>query len=181
MASLSAVTNDTPTMPQRIQRLTHQSTLREKVFEAVLLGQLGVELLERYIDFTVLHPVSDRDGYDVVIDSGAVVRHVQLKTTIVGTTTRDVPINMRLALKPSACVIWMVFDPATRTFSEFRWFGAAPGQPLPDLGNRPVKHSRANAFGIKAVRPGMCGLPLARFERLRSIAALADRLFGETP
>lgn len=162
----------------RIWRLTHQSSLREKVFEALLLGLLGVELLERDIDFAVLHAMSDRDGYDVVIESGAIVRHIQLKATITGTATREVPINRRLADKPSGCVIWMVFDPTTRSFTEFRWFGGEPGMRMPDPGDRPVRHTRANRHGVKALRPEMCSIRLSQFERLSSIRDLVNRLFG---
>lgn len=170
--------NGHPAPDERIRRLTHQSSLREKILEYRLLGELGVELLERDIDFTVLHSVSDHHGYDAVVDAGTVERHIQLKATTVGTTTRNVPISTRLAAKPSGCVIWMVFDPVERRFTEFRWFGAAPGQPLPDLGERPVRHSRANAAGVKAIRPEQRSLGLAKFERLSSIQAVADRLFG---
>lgn len=160
------------------RNLNHLSTLREQVLEQLLLGQLGLELLSRDIDFTVLHAICDRDGFDVVLDFGQRDRHIQLKTTILGSTTRAVPINLRLAAKPAGCVIWSVLDPATRDFAEFRWFGAAPGMPLPDPGHRAVRHSRANASGIKAVRSGMRSLPVSRFERLNTIAALADRLTG---
>lgn len=179
MTSLVAITGHRIVDDDRIGRLTHQSSLREKVFELKLLGDLGVELLERGIDFAVLHSMSDRDGYDIVMETGATVRHIQLKATTVGTTTREVPVNIRLAAKPSGCVIWMVFDPASRRFAEFRWFGAAPGLPLPDPGIRPVRHSRANAAGVKAIRPEMRSLGLAAFERIPTIGALADRLFGE--
>jgi hypothetical protein len=71
------------------------------------------------------------------------------------------------------------FDPASRKFAEFRWFGAAPGQPLADVGNRPVRHSRANAAGVKAIRPEMRSLGLGGFERISTIGSLADRLLGE--
>jgi hypothetical protein len=53
-----------------------------------------------------------------------------------------------------------------------------PGEPLPDLGERFMRHSRGNAKGLKAVRPGMRSLAASRFETLPDMAALADRLFG---
>lgn len=159
-------------------QLPHYSTVREKVLEHLLLGQLGLELLVRGLDFTVLHAVPDRDGYDLVIDAGSIARHIQLKSSVVGGKTRRVPINTRLAAKTSGCVVWTIYNPAIRDFSDLRWFGGAPNEPLPDLGDRPVRHSRGNSEGAKAIRPGMRMLTLARFERLEGIAALADRLFG---
>lgn len=170
--------NDRQPALDRIQRLTHQSSLRERVFENLLLGLLGIELLERSIEFTVLHPTSDREGYDVVIEHGPVIRHIQLKATVTGSATRTVPVNTRLAARSSGCVIWMVFDPASRTFAEYRWFGGAPGMPLPHPGDRPVRHSRGNRDGVKAIRPEIRALALNRFERLTTIGELAYRLFG---
>jgi len=176
MATTAA--NDPLANWDRIRRLTHQSSLREKVFESLLLGLLGIELLERGIDYAVLHSTSDRHGYDVVIENGPIIRHIQLKTTITGTATREVPINTRLAARQSGCVIWMVFDPDRRAFVEFRWFGGPPGAPLPNLGDRPVRHSRANRTGIKAIRPDIRALKLNQFERLATIGDLTERLFG---
>jgi hypothetical protein len=154
--------------------------MREKVIEHLLLGKLGGELLARDIQFEVLRSESDA-GVDIVFEAGSVVRHVQLKSSIAGGATRDVPINLSLAVKPSGCVIWLVYDPAARDFDEIRWFGGRPGDRLPDLGNRVARHSRANAAGIKAERSGHRLLPLRRFERLEDAAQLADRLFGIMP
>lgn len=179
MASLVDITGHILVDDERVRRLTRQSSLREKVFEFQLLGELGIEMLARGIDFAVLHSMSDRDGYDVVIETGPIVRHIQLKTTIIGTTTREVPINRRLASRPAGCILWSVFDPEIRRFVEYRWFGAMSGHPIPDLGHRAVRHSRANASGVKAIRPDMRSLSLASFERLYTIEAVADRLFGE--
>lgn len=179
MASIVDITGHIVADDERVQRLTRQSSLREKVFEFQLLGELGIEMLARGMDFAVLHSTSDRDGYDVVIETGPIVRHIQLKTTTIDTTTREVPINMRLASKPAGCVLWSVFDPEVRRFVEYRWFGAMSGHPIPDLGERAVRHSRANAAGVKAIRPDMRSLGLARFELLYTIEAVADRLFGE--
>lgn len=166
-------------MSDRTQRMTHGSTLREIVFEHLVLGAIELELLERGHDFAELHGRADRDGYDVVLEVGSIARHVQLKSTTLGCATREVPVNSRLASKPSGCVIWSVYDPDIRGFSEYRWFGAVPGEPLPDLGDRVARHSRANAKGIKAFRPAIRNVGLARFERLTSIPDLVDRLFGE--
>ena len=70
-----------PTWPRA---LTHTSSMREKVFEHKLLAELGLELMERGIEFEVLHGETDRDGHDIVLEAGGILRHVQLKVTITG-------------------------------------------------------------------------------------------------
>lgn len=94
-----------------------------------------------------------------------------------GGRTASVPINTRLASKPSACVIWMSYDPETLDIAGWRWFGGLAGKPLPDLGDRKARHTRANAQGVKAGRPGVRILPARKFDRIGSIAELTDRLF----
>ncbi|BBD98862.1 hypothetical protein SAMIE_1023630 [Sphingobium amiense] len=179
MIATAAAPDDGLPVSARAGHLTHQSSLRETVFRHRLLGELGIELLSRGIDFSYLYSDADRDGYDMVVEVGALMRHIQLKSSVAGGSTREVPVNVRLAAKPSGCVIWTPFDPAMRCFTEYRWFGAAPGEPLPDLGTRAVRHSRASADGVKAIRPGLRSLPLSRFSRLPDVAALVDHLVGE--
>ncbi|HEX6372902.1 MAG TPA: hypothetical protein VF006_28525 [Longimicrobium sp.] len=42
-------------------------------------------------------------------------------------------INLRLAERPSGCVVWIWFDPDTLALGPFYWFGGAAGEPLPDI------------------------------------------------
>lgn len=163
------------------RQLTHNSSLREKTFEHLFLSQLGLELLARGVDFDVLHGEVDRHGYDVVIDAGGVMRHIQLKVTNVGGARSDVSVNTKLSKKPSGCVVWLIFDPKARSFGGIRWFGSHPGHPLPDTGMKIARHSRANADGVKEERPDHRVLPGSRFDRLEDIGHLADRLFGIMP
>lgn len=174
-----------PASPERppvwVKALTHTSSMREKVFEHKLLGDLGIELMARGIEFEVLHGETDRDGHDVVLEAGGILRHVQLKVTVPGGARSEVTVNTRLAAKPAGCVVWLSFDPASRSFTSIRWFGNPPGTPLPDPGSRVARHSRANAQGIKNQREGHRVLPASRFDQLDDVAHLADRLFGTLP
>jgi hypothetical protein len=165
----------------QIQALTHASSMREKVFEHLLLADLGMELMARGIEFEVLHGETDRDGHDLIIEAGGILRHIQLKVTILGGARSEITVNTRLAGKPAGCVVWLSFDPASRSFESIRWFGSAPGAPLPDPGDKVARHSRANAQGVKNHREGHRILPASRFIRLDDIAHLADRLFGRQP
>lgn len=163
------------------KQLTHRSTMRENMLEHLLLAQLGAELIARGVDYDELHSRVDRNGFDVLLEAGGIARHMQVKVKILGGKRTDVSINLHLARKPSGCAVWLTYDPATRTFCDIRWFGAAPGDPLPEIGGKVARHTRANSHGIKAERADHRVLPARRFERLDDIAHLADRLFGMQP
>lgn len=69
--------------------------------------------------------------------------------------------------------------PLGRALGPFLWFGASPGEPLPDVSRYAIaKHTKGNAQGVKLDRPRLRVLPRSSFERLASIAEVADRLFG---
>lgn len=155
--------------------------MRENVFEHIVLGQLGAELLARGVDYDELHTRVDRNGFDVVLEAGGIVRHTQFKVIIAGGARAAVTINTRLAARPSGCVVWLTYEPLARAFSDIRWFGGMPGQPLPDLGSRVARHTRGNSRGVKAERPDHRVVSASRFEKLDDIAHLADRLFGRLP
>lgn len=157
---------------------THGSVLVEKTLEYQLLGALTAELLRRGMRYEVLRGDFDRDGHDIVIEADGVMRHVQLKCMAAGGKTARVPVSTRLRYKPSGCVVWMTYDPATLTLKSLRWFGGSPGTRLPDLGERVARHTRGNIEHVKALRPFIRILPARKFEAVQDIAALADRLFG---
>lgn len=160
-----------------------QSSYREMVLEHLLVGEIlryawshqlpRIELLKGQVD---------NSGYDIVLESNGIVRHVQLKASHSRAATAGVNINVELAQKPSGCVIWIFFHPTTLAFDRFLWFGGAPGEKLGCLeGFRIGRHSKGNAQGIKAERPAIRVLPRAAFEPLQSIDAVVQRLFGEVP
>jgi hypothetical protein len=156
------------------------SSYREALLEHLFAGEVMRHLWLRGIHrMEVLKPQVDDGGYDLVLEANGVTRHVQLKASHHGSSTARVGVNLRLAEKPSGCVIWLRFDPATLKLGPFLWFGAAPGERLPDLSAFPVaKHTKANAEGIKQARPNMRVLPRGRFEVVSEVADLVERLFG---
>ena len=126
----------------------------------------------------ILKPQVDDAGYDLVIDCNSSIRHVQLKSSRIGAKRASVNISLKLAQKPSGCVIWVFFDPSTLILGPFLWFGSPPGHPLPEIEDfRVTKHTKGDAKGKKADRPGLRDVPKGRFERLASIDELIDRLF----
>lgn len=132
-------------------------------------------------DFEVLRSEVDSHGYDLVIEAGGVLRHIQLKAMVRGGRRRDVSINLRLAAKPSGCVIWFTYNPETLALGPFHRFGGLPGEPLPDPGPRMVKHSKGTLLGAKSVRPGHREVARTRFRAVAYVGELVDLLFGTAP
>lgn len=156
------------------------SVQREKALEHMLLGELSRRmLLTTGCGPEVLKAEHDSYGYDVVLEAFSVVRHVQLKLGRHEGKRAHVDVNVALANKPGGCVLWMMVDPASYALGPFYWFGGVPGRPLPDLGDRAARHSKADTFGAKAVRPGQRRVAKGRFTRLEDIDEVIIALFGE--
>jgi hypothetical protein len=151
---------------------------REKILEHRLVSDLAELMLRRGVELDVMRGEFDAQGHDVVFEAAGIIRHVQLKAMVAGGKRREVNVNVRLRSRPSGCVVWMVYDPLTLRVTEYRWFGAAPGEPMPDLGNRIARHSKGNADGTKLERLGHRLLGSRNFLSLTTVAELADCLFG---
>lgn len=151
------------------------------LIEHLLVGEIMRRLWLRDItQFEVLQPQVDDSGYDLVIEANGVVRHIQLKSSFDTAATSGVKVSLKLALKPSACVIWVRFNPKTLELGPFLWFGAEPGEPIPDIGEfRIARHTRANAEGIKQKCPNQRHIPKGQFEKITSYDDLVFKLFGE--
>lgn len=155
------------------------SSTLEKLLEHRFLAELTSQLWCRGTrEFDILHSEVDAFGHDLVIECQGIIRHIQLKAMVRGGKRRDVGVSVALAQRPSGCVIWMFYDPSTLELGPFLWLGTAPGEPLPPPGGRTGRHTKGNAQGVKAERPGIRLVPRSRFEKIESIDALAERLFG---
>ena len=155
------------------------SVLREKVIEHTFLAELSrTLLLDLATPFEVLRSEFDAFGYDIIIEANRVLRHVQLKATTAAGARAHVDVQVALANKPGGCVVWIFVDPATLRLGPFLWFGGEPGDPLPDLGNRSVRHTRGDSTGEKKVRSGLRRLPKGMFTRFDSIEQMAMAMFG---
>jgi hypothetical protein len=137
------------------------------------LWRLGVTTAE------FLRPEVDSGGYDLVVACNKIIRHIQLKSSYRGAKTARQNINIRLADKPSGCVVWMIFDETTLELGPFLWYGGLPGKPLPDILALPrAKHAKGNADGVKADRPNIRVINRGLFEEVASLPELVDRLLG---
>lgn len=157
---------------------TH-SVLREKIAEHLLIGEMLRRLWQYGVmDTEVLRSEFDAGGYDLVLSRRRIVRHIQLKIKTIGGPTARVNVSVKLAERPSGCVVCMVVTPRLEIGS-FLWFGGMPGSPLPDLSAMGIaRHTKGNAAGVKAERPNHRSVPLKHFEHLPNLDDLLLRLLG---
>ncbi len=150
---------------------TELSSYREMLLEHLFSGALMRHLwLSRRQRMELLKPQVDDGGYDLVLEVGGIVRHVQLKASHLTSATARQSINIALAEKPSGCVIWVRFNEDTLDLGPFLWFGGKPGEPLPDLsGFQVAVHAKANAQGVKTQRPRIRSVPKSAFVSLLSV------------
>lgn len=165
-------------VPPSVQ--THGSSLVEKVLEYRFLGGVTAELLKRGTSFDVLRSDVDCHGHDIVIEAAGVVRHIQLKAMVAGGRRANVTVSTSLAARPSGCVVWMIYDPSSYEPTAYRWFGAVPGCPLPDLGDRLARHSKGNAQGLKAPRSLHRVVTARRFMAVPNVERLVNLMFGRS-
>jgi hypothetical protein len=159
-----------------------ESSLREKIIEHLFVGELLRCLWCKGVrDVEVLRAEVDRNGYDLVIESRGIVRHVQLKASHRRAKTAALNIHINLQAKPSACVIWIQFDPESMALGPYLWFGAKAGQRIQALGDIVARHSKANSEGIKSERRNHRVIKRARLETVASLDELVERLFGISP
>jgi hypothetical protein len=82
------------------------SSYREMLLVHLFAGEIMRHLwLSGPKRLEILKPQIDDGGYDIVLETNTVVRHIQLKATFRGSTVKRFNINMGLASKPSGCVV----------------------------------------------------------------------------
>ena len=158
-----------------------ESSLREKIIEHLFVGGL-LRCLWRRGDrnVEVLRPEVDRGGYDLVLEVNGITRHIQLKSSHREAATAQVNVHVNLKRKPSACIIWIMFDLENLELGPFLWFGGSPREAIVDLGDKVARHSKGNKDGYKAEKPNHRVVKKGRFEELATIEEVAERLFGVT-
>jgi hypothetical protein len=159
---------------------TTHSSYRERLIEHLLLAELLRSLWRQgIVECEILRPQVDDAGYDLVTEAHRITRHIQLKSSFRGAATSSVKASLKLLTKPSACIVWIVFDPETLELGPYRVFGGAPGQPMPDIhAFRVAKHTRG-PIGAKKERPNQRMVPRKSFEVVPDLASLTTWLFGD--
>lgn len=164
-----------------IERHTEHSSFREKLIEHLFVGELlKIAWKKGDCDLEVAKPEVDNSGYDVILEANRVVRHVQLKASYKGGKTSRQKVHVKLADKPSGCVVWIYFDENTLELGPFYFFGDKAGSPLPSLeGIKIAKHTKGDSDGLKAERPNIRQLNKGQFQRIDSISNVYLALFGK--
>jgi hypothetical protein len=158
---------------------TENSSFREKLIEHLFIAELlKLSWLEQTCALEIAKPEVDNSGYDIIAESLAVVRHIQLKTSIIGGKTASQKVHTKLAEKPSGCVLWIYFNEKTLELGPYLYFGSEAGHPLPSLENLKIaKHSKGNRDGFKAERPNIRVLPKGCFKVHKTIQEIYNQLF----
>ena len=160
---------------------TAHSSAREKLLEHLFVGELMRHLwISGCRDVELLRSEVDNGGYDLVLECNDIIRHIQLKASHRGSKTARVNININLARRLSGCVIWILFDEDTLELGPYLWFGGKPGEPLPPLGDKIARHTKADAAGLKKERAGLRVVSRTSFRMVSTIRDLTQTLFGGT-
>ena len=102
--------------------LSTWSTTREKVLEHRFIAEVTAAIWRAgRFDFSVSHSEADNSGYDVIIEVGEVIRHIQLKAMQSGGTRRDSRRSAVWRPTPASSTAW----PATGTAGA-AWHAQAP-------------------------------------------------------
>ena len=159
---------------------TEHSGYREKLIEHLFVGELlKLSWLHHGCSIEVAKPEVDNSGYDIIAETKGIVRHIQVKTSIIGGKTASQKVHTKLAEKPSGCVVWIYFNGSTMELGPFLYFGGKAGQPMPSISEHKVaKHTKGNKDGFKAERQNLRVLPKGCFERLTSIEDVYAQLFN---
>lgn len=164
--------------PRPSGKTSLMSSFYEQLVEHVFISEV---LQEAWYGFgqavEVLRSEIDASGYDVVFDCNGTVRHVQLKTSAVDSKTARQNVNIALAAKPSACVVWILRheDAVTNRMKlSYLYFGGDPGEPLPSLENFKMGQNPRS----KTVRAAIRVLPKSTFVAVATTRELVARLFG---
>src|SRR5947209_3074067 len=89
-----------------------ESSAREKLVEHVFLGDLLRGLWRKNVrDLEVLRPEVDSGGYDLALEYRGLTRHVQFKSSHRDARRAAITANVKLLDRPSACILWIYFDP----------------------------------------------------------------------
>ena len=166
-------------MPRFAGRQHHQnSSLREKIVEHLLVGEILRELWRRGVtDTEILRSEYDGFGYDLVLSRSELVRHIQLKSSK-GPKPKKVGIATSLETRPSGCVLVTCVDDHLN-LGPFYWFGNEPGVPLVLPEKLPVlRRTTRNKEGVRPDRLNYRELPPRYFLRLDDIQDVIVRLMG---
>lgn len=159
------------------EKLVEHLFIADILQTAWLNGQNQIEISRAEID---------NSGYDLILECNQKIRHIQLKCSAKDSKTTSQKVNIKLADKPSGCVIWIKRG-IEKKFQHFTlsylFFGGKPGKQLPNLtGFKTAKHTKGNATGEKKLRPNIKTISKGAFYKVNDTKELLNLLFDlKTP
>lgn len=154
---------------------TENSSYREKLIEHLFVGELlKLSWMRHACSLEIAKPEVDNSGYDLIAEAEGRVRHIQLKTSIIGGKTASQKVHTKLAEKPSGCVVWIYFNEDTLHLGPFFYFevnSASLG------GCKIAKHTKGNKDGVKAERQNLRVVPKRSFTKIELIEDIYAQLF----
>lgn len=168
-------------MNKNMHHHSENSSYREKLIEHIFISELlKLSWIKNDYSLEISKPEVDNSGYDIIAESSGVTRHIQLKASHITSTTARQNIHIKLAQKPSGCVVWIHFNDNLE-LSSFRFFGNSAGYQLPDLSDfKTAKHTKGNKDGVKNERPQIKIIEKRKFDKPVNIEELYRKLFITT-
>lgn len=155
------------------------SSYREKLIEHLFIGELlKISWATGNCQLEIGKPEVDNAGYDIIAEANGIIRHIQLKTSHLGSRTANQKVHIKLAGKPSGCVVWIYFNQTTLALGPYYFLGSQEGGPLPDISDaRVARHTKGNKAGFKAERPNIRIVNKGQFKRYTSTTEIYSVLF----
>lgn len=153
---------------------SRESNTVERLIEHLFLAELLQECWFRRRQLVeVLRAEVDSAGYDLVLESADVIRHVQLKASRKGSRTSQQTVNVRLRDRLGGCIIWVFYDVDPVSGRAELTYRFREAKTLPD---RRGRHTRGGGTreNTRVLRKG-------EFGTVADIAGLVELLFGPAP
>ena len=121
----------------------------------------------------------DDGGFDVVLSVGRCMRHLQLKCSMIGSSTRSVVLRQSLCELPGGSVVWMEYVGSTLEIRKYHLFAFSnPLEPL-SFANFPIARTvRADSKGVKKFRQSVHVVPKTAFNQDLPFDAILAVLFN---
>lgn len=166
----------------RIKALAERSSYVENALRHALIADLSSVIWKRdpAKALQVFNAEVDDSGFDVVLGLRSEVRYVQLKQTHEEKIPAHCSVRLSFSGLPGSCVVLMSHSISDLRLKSFRFFGAAPTEPMSAIDAlKPTKSpGRRTASGERKVRLNYRDVPVRKyFQGPLTASELLDVLF----